>query len=575
MGDALPIHYQYDPDYQAYYPASTLLTVTPEKKTVTLTVSEFSSHVISWIEDFFQSTCQEEEPCRCGRFTVVEESRDKVYSKNDCQAEDIHGSITYHDCGPNGVTESWDVTEHSLGCVPKMILTAGQNLLEAENSTSISARVTYLDDPVPGVTVNLSTGNLLTLASSSVVTDENGVASTTVTAGTREGVAPVQAEASKLFASRIIAANGVEQESVYRRKDMSAKTYITIDVPAGLVIDILPGKSGDFLTFNESTKVEVAALDFFDSRDRSKFRYIPSVTVDLEATGGILASDQVTTLGSGPVTVIYTAPDVQGEVTIKGSATVETLTESGDPVTYKIDGEDSIDVKPEADWVGSLDLEYSGCKPEFGPIDPTFCMTSGYQFSYSVNVDFFLNIDEKVSSPSESNPNVTGTGTVSIFNVNCSDGPILPWPTGLGCGPDHMLAYEYFWDCVGYQAFPFESPIEGIFRENFHGTPYDLWILFQHPLGPNGTYVNFDAGEREICGGVQAESIFPSDGQIHWNPGIVEEWNPFFYNEGGFRVDLGNSSTVSKSGDCSSYLTETGGPLNCSYSLTMKKVEGK
>ena len=227
----LPIHYRHDPTYDAYYPAVTSLTVSPDGATATVTLTEFSEHVIAGVGEVLQRDCGEEEPCRCGLFSVEETARERSYSRNDCQASEITGSITYHECGVDGFTEYWLMVEHTEGCVPKLALSAEPEQLLPGETSAVRAEITFLGDPVEGVPVELTSNDLIDLNPTSPTTNESGGAASIATAGNREGVAPVEAKASWTYPSTLIAVNGVEQEVVMRTKTMSATTEILVVTP--------------------------------------------------------------------------------------------------------------------------------------------------------------------------------------------------------------------------------------------------------------------------------------------------------------------------------------------------------
>jgi hypothetical protein len=565
----LPVHYQYDPEYNAYYPAPTSITVSPDDRTVTLTVSEFSDHVVAGVGGDLRHGCAEEEPCRCGRFTVVESSRDLVYSQSDCQASDIAGSITYHDCGPGGVTESWVMVEHTEGCVPKLTLAAEDAIIDPLGTTPIRATVTYLDDPVPGVTVDLSANDLIQIDPTISVTGDSGVVTATATAGNHEGVAPVNGVATWTYPSKIIAVNGVEQEVVERTKTMTAETQITVDVPAELRITIRPGTQGSFLTVNEQTQVEVAVLDYEDAQDRSQFSYVPGVVVNLEASAGVLGATQVTTLASGPATVAYTAPNTSGPVTINGTGTVETVAEGGDPRTYPVTGAGTIHVEPNADWVGSLSLAYTGCGA-WADADLTQCI--GYQFAFTVKVDLAIDVDDGNASPSLTDPNVSGTGAVTISSVTVTDGPLVVSDFTLpGC------TVSEFQEVIDEaRTFPFLVTVKGLQQENAFGTPYDLWLLFNHPSGGSqGLLLDIDARDNDYCDGVVLNTVVtPSIQQVYWNPGIVFEWDPDWSDDEGFRLDTTGRNIITQTGQCGSMYTGqyAGVGEGCTYNLTLTRI---
>jgi hypothetical protein len=570
----LPIHYKYDPEYNAYYPARTNVIISPEEGTATLVLTEFSNHVLAFIADILRSDCAEEEPCRCGLFHVEETGSDQIYEQDDCEARSIHGFIEYLDCGPNGVTESWTMLEHTRGCVPKLALAPAEPLLEPGETTSVEARLTYLEDPFPYIEVQLSVNDIVYLDRTNVTTDEAGSAKSTVTAGTHEGVAVVHGEAYILYPTTIIAGNGVEQDVAERGIWLQAETEITVDVPTRLHVSIQPGHEGEHLTYNETTEIDVAVLDFSDSQDPQAFSYVPGVVVDLEVSGGSLASAQVMTSSQGPVTVAYTAPNVSQTVTVIGSAQHDTLTENLSlPVTYDVAAEDSIQVQEQADWLGSMDLSWTGCGLPL-PDDDLGERCLGYRYYVTAHFEFTLDVDD---GPTASDMNVSGAGSVTVTGAHTVDGPYLDaGSTSLECPTRRSRQYAY-----DVRTYPFGVSIEGFMEENFDG-PNDLWALFRHPsnggMGPVAWI-----GERGVsyCGGSPTRTLVSSlHIPVFWNPAIRFDWDPDWGGpEVGFRMDLLGKETATQTGECGSPSSPgglgTGQRTGCFYYLTMTRVSSQ
>ena len=177
----------------SYYPAYTDLTLSPADGTVAFSVNEFGTHVVALVEQIDVPSarlaqtaleCEESNPCRCETITAREDARDNYYSTTDCQISSIEGSVFYHDCGENGVTESWEFTEHTKGCVPQMKLAPEKTVIKIEETTSIHTSITYGDEPISDIGVTMTPSGFVTLSPTTAITGIDGTAETIVKAGT-------------------------------------------------------------------------------------------------------------------------------------------------------------------------------------------------------------------------------------------------------------------------------------------------------------------------------------------------------------------------------------------------------
>jgi hypothetical protein len=233
---SIPLHYVYDEEMDSYYPAYTDLTLSPAEGTVAFSVNEFGTHVVVLVEQidvpsarFAQKGVEcETDPCRCGLVDVLEEAKDNYYSTTDCQISSIQGSAFYHECGVNGVTESWEFSEHTKGCVPRMKLTPERTVIEVGEKTSIQTLITYGEDPVSDIGVTMTPSGFVTLSPTTATTGIDGTAETVVKAGSREGLANIEAKADVYYAPELIKVNGQIQHLEVRHKVLHAKTVINV-----------------------------------------------------------------------------------------------------------------------------------------------------------------------------------------------------------------------------------------------------------------------------------------------------------------------------------------------------------
>jgi hypothetical protein len=232
----IPLHYVYDEEMDSYYPAYTDLTLSPAEGTVAFSVSEFGTHVVVLVEQidvpsarFAQKGVEcETDPCRCGLVDVLEEAKDNYYNTTDCQISSIQGSAFYHECGVGGVKESWEFSEHTKGCVPRMKLTPERTVIEVGEKTSIQTLITYGEDPVSDIGVTMTPSGFVTLSPTTVTTGIDGTAETVVRAGSREGLAHIEAKADVYYAPVLIKVNGQIQYLEARHKVLHAKTAINV-----------------------------------------------------------------------------------------------------------------------------------------------------------------------------------------------------------------------------------------------------------------------------------------------------------------------------------------------------------
>ena len=557
LGTEVPIHFKYDHALHAYYPTDTEVTVSPDEATITLSLTEFSHHLVAGVSDALAKSCiaSGEEPCRCGLYHVVTDSRDNIYTTPDgtCNVSREVGHITYQQCIPQ-VTESWEFIEHTAGCVPQMTLATDRNTISTGESTALTATVTYARNPMPSEEINLLGDGLTTISPTPIYTDANGVAQTTATAGNAEGVSVVEAAAVVTYEPVNVTINGQPEQGIPRQKTVQAEARIFVDAPPVLQVSVVPGTYGNFLILGEQTQVSIAILDPNPGTD--SFNFVPSTDVLLSASDGTLGSPFVRTTSLGEVTTSFIAPNTPGPITIAADATLDTLNDIGESVTYTLTGSDVIDVleKPVRRWDGHLEawVGYSSTLPGGGMGPPE--AVGDFYLWFMLTMDFMVEMDPDNFNPSASNPNIYGTGMAQV-NVVYS-GPII---NSFGTGANFT---EITTEFINRSASPFQAVIQGLVPNP--SNPSEMYLEIANPAG-DPTRIASATLQTTIVGGLSAGVTTdpPLDWLWYTKPEVPAplDTNPHTPLE--ILLDQG---TTSSSGWCE-IMTESGN--HCRFTVTL------
>lgn len=556
-GTEVPIHFKYNQDWHAYYPTNTEVTVSPDNGTITFTLNEFSDHAMAGVSDSMKAKCiaNGEAPCRCGDFHVVSDSLDKIYTTPDgtCNVARDTGHITYLQCVPQ-VTESWEFIEHTAGCVPKMTLVPDLSAIGAGESTALTTTVTYAQKPMPSVEVNLLGDGLTTVSPSPIYTDATGTAQTTATAGNAEGTSLVEAAAVVTYEPVKVSINGQLEPVIPKEKTVQAQTEIFVDAPPILQVSILPGVYGNYLLLSEETLVSIAILD--PNPATGGFSLVPSTDVLLSASDGTLGSPAVRTTSLGEVTTSFIAPNTPGPVTIIADATVSTLNDRAEPVTYQLDGSDVIDVleKPVKRWDGHLEAWVGGSSTlpggGMGPPEPV----GNFYLWFMLTMDFTVDMDPDNFNPSAANPNISGTGVAQVEVVY--SGPIT---SSFGTGSNYTeITTEY----INRSATPFQAAIQGLVPDP--ANPQEMYLNIANPVG-DPTRIASATRRTTITGGFSAGVT--TDPPLDWlwyaDPEVPAPLDTTPHDP--LHISLG-PGTTSSSGWCE-ILTESG--AHCRFTMTL------
>ena len=557
LGTEVPIHFKYDKTNHAYFPTDTEVTVSPDDGTITLTLREFSPHAVAGVPEALAERCiaNGENPCRCGLFYVVTDNRDNIYTTPDgsCTVSSEIGHITYLQCVPQ-VTESWEFIEHTAGCVPQMTLVPDLSAIGTGESTALTTTVTYAQNPMPSVEVNLLGDGLTTVTPSPIYTDANGTAQTTATAGNAEGISLVEAAAVVTYEPVKVSINGQLEPVIPKEKTVQAQTEIFVDAPPILQVSILPGTYGNYLILGEQTLVSIAILD--PNPATGGFNLVPSTDVLLSASDGTLGSPAVRTTSLGEVTTSFIAPNTPGPVTIIADATVDTLNDFADPVIYQLNGSDVIDVleKPVKRWDGHLEawVGYSSTLAggEMGPPEAV----GDFYLWFMLTMDFTVDMDPDNFNPSAANPNISGTGVAQVEVVY--SGPVT---YSNGTGSNYV---EGTTEYINRSATPFQAVIQGLVPDP--ANPREMYLNIAHPFG-DPTRIASATHRTTIVGGLDAGVT--TDPPLDWlwyaDPEVPAPLDTAPHDP--LYIQLG-PGTTSSSGWCE-ILTESGD--HCRFTVTL------
>ena len=400
----LPMHFGYDVDYHAWYPAATPtdVSIDPDAGTVSLVLDTLSPHLIAEVEEAIERFCMEE-PCKCGRVSVQEMARNYDFfdaEGEDCKAAEIRGTATYHECNDGaGLTESWLFVEHSEGCVPRLTLTPEMETMMGGESRPFQARVEYVGQPYPAAELSIrsSAPSVATPSTNGVITGPDGLGTFEVM-GVAPGESTIVVQGSILYRPREITINGMVQVLEERTKTVEDRSTVRVGRSPRLTIDVLGGES-EPLEPGETTTVEVDVFDPDGER-------LPDVTVMLMTSAGSLESTSVRSLGARAATTTLVLPNEEGPVFVDAAASVTV-----EGVPYSLTARDIayVGVGDAELWSGSLRVTY-GVNTDFA---------DEAQLRGAVQADFTIEYDPSAEPGSD----VSGMPTTATSSLEATDGP--------------------------------------------------------------------------------------------------------------------------------------------------------
>lgn len=216
--------------------AETTVRVDPGAGTIDFALRHFSGYSAAEIAEFKRRGDEycKQNPCRCGLVESKQSDKESICNTGECEVFRSKLESTFFDC-PGQPKESSTFTELDGKCVPELTLGAARAKIAKRESTTVTAQVKLACDELEGetVTFELVSGPAGTKASpDSGVTDADGEARTTLTAGAEPGFAEVSAAATVSYSTFTVtvSAGGMEETVSGPQKSETLAQQTTVEI---------------------------------------------------------------------------------------------------------------------------------------------------------------------------------------------------------------------------------------------------------------------------------------------------------------------------------------------------------
>ena len=300
----IPLIRQIDPE-QGSRLIETSVNYDPDNDTLEFNISHFTFYGVEAGKMMSEKECGDI-PCRCQNISIEQSDSDEMCSEDDCQVLESDLDVKFNDC-PGKPSETSYLKEISPGCTPRMEVNPTVYKVEPEGTTEITATTRISCIPIPEQTVDFVIRELGWVDPTLQITDQEGNAVTTFTAGEEEGLAVVNVYATGSYYAFEVRANGESFTGPMKTYELSESTEIEIGPLSGVL-------EGSFEGCNEIVCLEgyQMRLDF-------------SIT-EIDWESGIWFGEGVLTQSGnlesnfeyGTVANLYMANDV--ELSIQGNA---------------------------------------------------------------------------------------------------------------------------------------------------------------------------------------------------------------------------------------------------------------
>jgi len=150
-----------------------------------------------------------------------------------CQILESEVSVQFNDC-PGKPVESSFLKEVSPNCTPKLEVKADRNTIPPEGSTAVTATTLLSCVPVPDQSTDFVVRDLGLVDPTFQMTNNEGEANTTFTAGEEEGTATVTVNVTGSYYEYEIRANEESYNGPKKPYELSEDVVITINEPQGV-----------------------------------------------------------------------------------------------------------------------------------------------------------------------------------------------------------------------------------------------------------------------------------------------------------------------------------------------------
>lgn len=311
---------------------------------VELKVDHFSGYSGEIIDEIHRNECAEvSTSCRCGRIEVTQIDNDYSCSVDDCQVIYSENRVKFLDC-PNQPEESSIFEEVSSGCAPELSLQVAKIYLKKGEQIEISALVRLgCAAGLEGKNVAFTVTGPGTINPDNDLTDNQGLAATTLTAGNDEGKITITAQSTITWNTKRINVNGVDL--VREQKTETVTASIDIYVIEKPVLDLVADENTIYTN-------DVAFITATITQGNSP---LAGQAVSFSLTGPAdLSPVSATTTGSGSATTMLSSHDTEGTATVTARSDVIVMLASGQEAIIPISATVNVVIAEESDLDGSV-----------------------------------------------------------------------------------------------------------------------------------------------------------------------------------------------------------------------------
>lgn len=224
-GGSLPLVYSLDLENQSLQLAEVRSDYDPDTGDLVLFLDHFSSYAAYREKGYISEECIQN-PCRCGRISIVQSDAYNICSQDECQVSESEVSVTYHECG--GETHNLLMREISASCQPRMTIYPQQAVIPVESSTAVHVELGLSCAPFKGEDVFYTADQLGTVDPLQTLSGDDGKTQTTFTAGEEEGTSVVTAEAFGSYYLLEITVNDQSEYGIEKFYELEESTTIEI-----------------------------------------------------------------------------------------------------------------------------------------------------------------------------------------------------------------------------------------------------------------------------------------------------------------------------------------------------------
>lgn len=264
---SIPILKTFDEEDNYFVLPKSELTYDPVSRNLEITIYHFSTKLTQAVDQYKSEECTSN-PCRCGKIKVVQNDDYQICDNGSCQVIESTVSVTFVDC--DNKTEESVFREVTPGCRPQMTLTPEKSTVYKSESTQVEALVQLSCVPIEEQSVDFVHDLLGVVNPDYSVTDEEGKARTSFTAGNSIGFSTVTANTTVSYYAYSITAEGETYNGPLKTLTNSATADIeiidSVEYWQGTLVTTFTGCEPTFCmsnySFNFNINFELHATDW-------------------------------------------------------------------------------------------------------------------------------------------------------------------------------------------------------------------------------------------------------------------------------------------------------------------------